>query len=189
MTSLAFILGVLPLTVATGAGAEMRQSLGVAVFYGMLGVTLFGLLFTPVFYVVARAWRAAAAHGKPGLDARPGVEWPAGAWDGAERAGPPWASSNAGDARRPYPSSGHEPATADTRGSSRLICRATIPATRAVVRPRPPSGYRPAGCAFGPKLEFGAFGWAKGTRPWAWSGPYPCLKRTKSIAPVATAAR
>ena len=54
MTSLAFILGVLPLTVATGAGAEMRQSLGVAVFYGMLGVTFFGLLFTPVFYVMAR---------------------------------------------------------------------------------------------------------------------------------------
>ncbi|TCH96674.1 efflux RND transporter permease subunit [Roseococcus sp. SYP-B2431] len=54
MTSLAFILGVLPLTVATGAGAEMRQSLGVAVFYGMLGVTIFGLLFTPVFYVVAQ---------------------------------------------------------------------------------------------------------------------------------------
>ncbi|MGG5819987.1 efflux RND transporter permease subunit [Falsiroseomonas sp. HW251] len=54
MTSLAFILGVLPLTVATGAGAEMRQSLGVAVFYGMIGVTLLGLLFTPVFYVVAR---------------------------------------------------------------------------------------------------------------------------------------
>jgi HAE1 family hydrophobic/amphiphilic exporter-1 len=54
MTSLAFILGVLPLTVATGAGAEMRQSLGVAVFYGMLGVTIFGLLFTPVFYVLAR---------------------------------------------------------------------------------------------------------------------------------------
>jgi HAE1 family hydrophobic/amphiphilic exporter-1 len=55
MTSLAFVLGVLPLTVAHGAGAEMRQSLGVAVFYGMLGVTLFGLVFTPVFYVVARA--------------------------------------------------------------------------------------------------------------------------------------
>ncbi|CAH0299532.1 efflux RND transporter permease subunit [Roseomonas sp. CECT 9278] len=55
MTSLAFILGVLPLTIASGAGAEMRQSLGVAVFYGMLGVTVFGLLFTPVFYVVARA--------------------------------------------------------------------------------------------------------------------------------------
>ncbi len=68
MTSLAFILGVLPLTIATGAGAEMRQSLGVAVFYGMLGVTLFGLLFTPVFYVVARAMarrRGARVAGAP----------------------------------------------------------------------------------------------------------------------------
>ena len=52
MTSLAFILGVVPLVLATGAGAEMRQSLGTAVFSGMLGVTLFGLIFTPVFYVV-----------------------------------------------------------------------------------------------------------------------------------------
>ena len=52
MTSLAFILGVVPLVVATGAGAEMRQSLGTAVFFGMLGVTFFGLLFTPVFYVL-----------------------------------------------------------------------------------------------------------------------------------------
>ena len=50
MTSLAFILGVVPLAVATGAGAEMRQSLGTTVFFGMLGVTLFGLLFTPTFY-------------------------------------------------------------------------------------------------------------------------------------------
>jgi hydrophobe/amphiphile efflux-1 (HAE1) family protein len=57
MTSLAFILGVLPLAIATGAGAEMRQSLGVAVFSGMIGVTLFGLIFTPVFYVVVR-WLA-----------------------------------------------------------------------------------------------------------------------------------
>jgi HAE1 family hydrophobic/amphiphilic exporter-1 len=54
MTSFAFILGVLPLVVATGAGAEMRQSLGTAVFYGMLGVTFFGLIFTPVFYVSVR---------------------------------------------------------------------------------------------------------------------------------------
>ena len=55
MTSLAFILGVVPLAVATGAGAEMRQSLGTAaVFFGMLGVTLFGLLFTPTFYAVVR---------------------------------------------------------------------------------------------------------------------------------------
>jgi multidrug efflux pump subunit AcrB len=52
MTSLAFILGVVPLVVSFGAGAEMRQSLGTAVFFGMLGVTFFGLLFTPVFYVV-----------------------------------------------------------------------------------------------------------------------------------------
>jgi len=54
MTSFAFILGVLPLMIATGAGAEMRQSLGTAVFCGMLGVTVFGLIFTPVFYVVVR---------------------------------------------------------------------------------------------------------------------------------------
>jgi multidrug efflux pump len=50
MTSLAFILGVLPLVVATGAGAEMRRSLGIAVFSGMLGVTLFGIFLTPVFF-------------------------------------------------------------------------------------------------------------------------------------------
>ena len=54
MTSFAFILGVIPLAVATGAGAEMRQSLGTAVFAGMLGVTGFGLIFTPVFYAVIR---------------------------------------------------------------------------------------------------------------------------------------
>lgn len=54
MTSFAFILGVVPLVVATGAGAEMRQALGTAVFSGMVGVTFFGLLFTPVFYVLCR---------------------------------------------------------------------------------------------------------------------------------------
>jgi multidrug efflux pump len=52
MTSFAFILGVVPLVRASGAGAEMRRALGVTVFSGMLGVTLFGLLFTPVFYVI-----------------------------------------------------------------------------------------------------------------------------------------
>jgi HAE1 family hydrophobic/amphiphilic exporter-1 len=57
MTSLAFILGVAPLVVATGAGSEMRQSLGTAVFSGMLGVTGFGLLFTPAFYTVVRKLR------------------------------------------------------------------------------------------------------------------------------------
>lgn len=54
MTSFAFILGVLPLVTSTGPGAEMRQAMGIAVFFGMLGVTLFGLIFTPVFYVVVR---------------------------------------------------------------------------------------------------------------------------------------
>ena len=54
MTSFAFILGVAPLAVATGAGAEMRQSLGTAVLFGMLGVTCFGLLFTPTFYILVR---------------------------------------------------------------------------------------------------------------------------------------
>jgi HAE1 family hydrophobic/amphiphilic exporter-1 len=66
MTSFAFILGVLPLVIATGAGAEMRQSLGTAVFFGMLGVTFFGLIFTPVFYVVMRKFaRKPRAHEAP----------------------------------------------------------------------------------------------------------------------------
>jgi gold/copper resistance efflux pump len=56
MTSLAFIMGVVPLATATGAGAEMRQAMGVAVLAGMLGVTLFGLLLTPVAYYVIRRW-------------------------------------------------------------------------------------------------------------------------------------
>lgn len=57
MTSLAFILGVVPLVWAVGAGAELRQALGTAVFSGMIGVTVFGLIFTPVFYVICR-WLA-----------------------------------------------------------------------------------------------------------------------------------
>src|SRR5438034_7349389 len=61
MTSLAFIFGVVPLVWATGAGAELRQALGTAVFAGMIGVTAFGLIFTPVFYVVCR-WLANLAH-------------------------------------------------------------------------------------------------------------------------------
>src|SRR5246127_1673296 len=54
MTSLAFTMGVVPLVLSSGAGSEMRQAIGVAVFFGMLGVTFFGLLLTPVFYVVVR---------------------------------------------------------------------------------------------------------------------------------------
>jgi HAE1 family hydrophobic/amphiphilic exporter-1 len=68
MTSFAFILGVVPLVFATGAGAEMRQVLGTVVFGGMLGVTIVGLFLTPVFYVVIRglvAGRAPAAASPP----------------------------------------------------------------------------------------------------------------------------
>jgi len=54
MTSLAFITGVFPLVIAHGAGSEMRQAMGTAVFFGMLGVTVFGLLFTPAFYTIVR---------------------------------------------------------------------------------------------------------------------------------------
>jgi multidrug efflux pump len=57
MTSFAFIMGVVPLALSTGAGAEMRQAMGVAVFAGMLGVTLFGLFLTPVFYVILGSLR------------------------------------------------------------------------------------------------------------------------------------
>src|SRR5205807_5337421 len=70
MTSFAFILGVLPLVIAQGAGAEMRRTLGTAVFAGMIGVTLFGIFLTPVFYSVVRrfsdrgAVKAALAHGR-----------------------------------------------------------------------------------------------------------------------------
>ncbi len=70
MTSFAFIFGVVPLMLATGPGAEMRQSLGTAVFSGMLGVTLFGLIFTPVFYVVSR-WLASKVRRSPGKAAAP----------------------------------------------------------------------------------------------------------------------
>ena len=76
MTSFAFIFGVIPLAIAVGPGAEMRQAMGTAVAFGMVGVTLFGLIFTPVFYVVCRALdrfmpssmqhNTLHAHGHPG---------------------------------------------------------------------------------------------------------------------------
>ncbi|MGB3837938.1 MAG: efflux RND transporter permease subunit [Rhodanobacter sp.] len=77
MTSFAFIMGVVPLVTSHGAGAEMRHAMGVAVFAGMLGVTIFGLIYTPLFYVViralverreARAAERAAAHVLPALE-------------------------------------------------------------------------------------------------------------------------
>jgi len=54
MTSLAFTMGVIPLVLSTGAGSEMRRAIGVAVCFGMIGVTAFGLVLTPVFYVLVR---------------------------------------------------------------------------------------------------------------------------------------
>ncbi len=68
MTSFAFILGAVPLLVATGAGAELRQALGTAVFFGMIGVTGFGLLYTPTFYVVCRALAIRLARRRAGTD-------------------------------------------------------------------------------------------------------------------------
>jgi multidrug efflux pump len=64
MTSIAFTAGVIPLVLASGAGSEMRQAMGVAVFSGMIGVTLFGLLFTPVFYALVARKSAAELSDK-----------------------------------------------------------------------------------------------------------------------------
>ena len=63
MTSLAFIMGVVPLVFSSGAGFEIRQAMGIAVFAGMLGVTLFGLFLTPVFYTVIGRLTDRATHG------------------------------------------------------------------------------------------------------------------------------
>jgi multidrug efflux pump subunit AcrB len=80
MTSFAFILGVVPLVIAEGAGFEMRRSLGIAVFSGMLGVTLFGIFLTPVFFSAIQSigWttqpaasKPAEAHAKPAAGEKP----------------------------------------------------------------------------------------------------------------------
>jgi hydrophobe/amphiphile efflux-1 (HAE1) family protein len=72
MTSFAFIMGVIPLVTASGAGSEMRQAIGIAVFAGMLGVTSFGLFLTPVFFVTIEGWlekrRHPAAYAAPSYD-------------------------------------------------------------------------------------------------------------------------
>ncbi|MFL6548919.1 MAG: efflux RND transporter permease subunit [Povalibacter sp.] len=76
MTSIAFVMGVVPLVIASGAGAEMRHAIGIAVFSGMLGVTFFGLFLTPVFYVLLRA----------AVKRRVNRDVPAGALEGASHA-------------------------------------------------------------------------------------------------------
>jgi len=66
MTSFAFIMGVVPLVTATGAGSELRRAMGIAVFSGMIGVTLFGLFLTPVFFVaIEMALRRKRTHAAP----------------------------------------------------------------------------------------------------------------------------
>jgi multidrug efflux pump len=67
MTSIAFIMGVLPLVFSSGAGSEMRHAMGVAVFAGMLGVTFFGLFLTPVFYVLLRNLAVRMEKKKPAV--------------------------------------------------------------------------------------------------------------------------
>jgi multidrug efflux pump subunit AcrB len=71
MTSFAFILGTLPLVTSTGAGAELRQALGTAVFFGMIGVTTFGLIYTPTFYVVSRTFADRVAEWRRGRGGHP----------------------------------------------------------------------------------------------------------------------
>ena len=65
MTSIAFIMGVWPLASSHGAGAEMRRAMGIAVFAGMLGVTFFGLLLTPVFFTTLSRTRKRSEHAAP----------------------------------------------------------------------------------------------------------------------------
>jgi multidrug efflux pump len=69
MTSIAFIMGVMPLVTSTGAGSEMRHAMGIAVFFGMLGVTFFGLFLTPVFYVLLRSIGKGSLHSASHHDA------------------------------------------------------------------------------------------------------------------------
>jgi len=73
MTSFAFVVGVVPLVIAQGAGSEMRRTLGTAVFAGMLGVTLFGIFLTPVFFYVIR-WLGDRMYGIDHQDSIPDPE-------------------------------------------------------------------------------------------------------------------
>jgi multidrug efflux pump len=99
MTSLAFIFGVVPLALAVGAGAEMRSTLGIAVFSGMLGVTLFGIFLTPVFYylVVRLVGTKTAAGSEQRIG--PGIEL------GEHVGGPPQATVNSDGAPKHAPAS------------------------------------------------------------------------------------
>jgi multidrug efflux pump len=75
MTSFAFIFGVVPLVIATGAGAEMRRALGTAVFSGMLGVTIFGILLTPVFFMLIAGFSASPGSSTGSVTVRKRSIW------------------------------------------------------------------------------------------------------------------
>ena len=98
MTSFAFILGVVPLVIATGAGAEMRQALGTVVFFGMLGVTFFGLFLTPVFYVTIR--RLTGRWTLPPEEGQGGPRKPAAATPATSPRNPPVPQATATAVRR-----------------------------------------------------------------------------------------
>jgi multidrug efflux pump len=74
MTSFAFILGVVPLALSSGAGAEMRRPLGIAVFAGMLGVTIFGIFLTPIFYFVIERLSGGKPKVKPSRDGHEAID-------------------------------------------------------------------------------------------------------------------
>ena len=77
MTSVAFIMGVLPLALSSGAGAEMRRAIGIAVLSGMLGVTIFGLFLTPLFYVLVQRATSVMHLPRHGPGASPPSQAPA----------------------------------------------------------------------------------------------------------------
>jgi multidrug efflux pump len=87
MTSVAFIAGCVPLLLGHGAGSEVREAIGVTVLAGMLGVTLFGLFLTPVFYVALRKWSDACAATEPSMTQaqrlRGSSRWSASTFPGA----------------------------------------------------------------------------------------------------------
>ncbi len=104
MTSIAFIFGVLPLVLGNAPGSEMRQALGIAVFFGMIGVTIFGLLFTPSFYVIAQRLGDAVSR-RFGLNKKPADQKREPPREGGERQSPPRDASD-----DPHPQAGESPA-------------------------------------------------------------------------------
>ena len=140
MTSFAFILGVVPLVIASGAGSEARQALGTAVFAGMIGVTLFGLLFTPAFYVDLPASGALA----PAVD-RParGIETADGC-DATDHRSRPKGSygrdAPSASSHRPRVGRDHRPAASEERTSQPVAPTQRLPSkAQRTPRSRPPS--------------------------------------------------